>query len=106
MARRWLLSSLLGLCCAPTLLASGPTGTVTGTVTDASGAVVRKAKVTVTHEATNAVRNASSNDAGDYTMIGAELARRTGRPVRAALSRREENIAAGNRNATIQKLIA
>jgi hypothetical protein len=68
MARRWLLSSLLGLCCAPALLASGPTGTITGTVTDASGAVVRKAKVTVTNEATNAVRNASSNDAGDYTL--------------------------------------
>ena len=32
--------------------------------------------------------------------------RRTGRPVRCALTRREENIAAGNRNATIQRLVA
>src|SRR5262249_37252389 len=48
----------------------------------------------------------AKNDAGDYTFAAAELARRTGRPVRAALTRREENIAAGNRNATIQKLIA
>jgi xanthine dehydrogenase YagR molybdenum-binding subunit len=45
-------------------------------------------------------------DAGDYTFIAAELARRTGRPVRCALTRREENLAAGNRHATIQRLTA
>ena len=32
----------------------------------------------------------SKNGAGDYTFIAAELARRTGRPVRCALTRREE----------------
>ncbi|HEY3542960.1 MAG TPA: molybdopterin cofactor-binding domain-containing protein, partial [Gaiellaceae bacterium] len=47
----------------------------------------------------------SKNDAGDYTFAAIELARRTGRPVKAQLTRREENTAAGNRNATIQKLI-
>ena len=46
----------------------------------------------------------AKNSAGDYTRIAAELARRTGRPVRCALTRREENLAAGNRNATIQRL--
>ena len=46
----------------------------------------------------------SKNDPGEYTFIAAELAKRTGRPVRCALTRREENVAAGNRNATIQKL--
>jgi xanthine dehydrogenase YagR molybdenum-binding subunit len=46
----------------------------------------------------------AKNGAGDYTRIAAELARRTGRPVRCALTRREENQAAGNRNATIQRL--
>jgi len=46
----------------------------------------------------------AKNDAGDYTFIAAELAKRTGRPVRCALTRREENVAAGNRNATIQRL--
>ncbi|HET7568698.1 MAG TPA: xanthine dehydrogenase family protein molybdopterin-binding subunit [Gaiellaceae bacterium] len=46
----------------------------------------------------------SKNDAGEYTLVAAELARRTGRPVRCALTRREENTAAGNRNATIQRL--
>ena len=46
----------------------------------------------------------SKNDPGEYTFIAAELAKRTGRPVRCALTRREENVAAGNRNGTIQKL--
>jgi CO/xanthine dehydrogenase Mo-binding subunit len=48
----------------------------------------------------------SKNGPGDYTFIAAELARRSGRPVRCALTRREENLAAGNRNATIQRLVA
>ena len=46
----------------------------------------------------------SKNDPGEYTFIAAELAKRTGRPVRCALTRREENTAAGNRNLTIQRL--
>jgi len=46
----------------------------------------------------------SKNDPGDYTFVAIELARRTGRPVRCALSRREENVVSGNRNATIQRL--
>ncbi len=45
----------------------------------------------------------AKNGAGEYTFIAAELARRTGRPVRCALTRREENLATGNRNATIQR---
>ena len=48
----------------------------------------------------------SKNGPDDYTYIAAELARRTGRPVRCFLTRREENTAAGNRNATIQRLTA
>ncbi|HWJ31591.1 MAG TPA: xanthine dehydrogenase family protein molybdopterin-binding subunit, partial [Gaiellaceae bacterium] len=48
----------------------------------------------------------SKNGPGDYTPIAAELAKRTGRPVKCALTRRDENIAAGNRNATIQRLTA
>jgi xanthine dehydrogenase YagR molybdenum-binding subunit len=46
----------------------------------------------------------SKNGPDDHTYIAAELAKRTGRAVKCALTRREENIAAGNRNATIQKL--
>src|SRR5581483_1996991 len=46
----------------------------------------------------------SKNGADEQTYAAAVLAKKTGRPVRCALSRREENTAAGNRNATIQKL--
>jgi CO/xanthine dehydrogenase Mo-binding subunit len=48
----------------------------------------------------------SKNGPGDYTYIAADLARETGRPVKCALSRREENLDAGNRNSTIQRLRA
>ncbi|MGB2874825.1 MAG: xanthine dehydrogenase family protein molybdopterin-binding subunit [Gaiellaceae bacterium] len=48
----------------------------------------------------------AKNSPGDYTYIGIALARQTGRPVRCALTRREENLATGNRNATIQRLRA
>jgi CO/xanthine dehydrogenase Mo-binding subunit len=48
----------------------------------------------------------SKASSGHYTKLAAELARRTGRPVRCALTRREENLASGNRNATIQRLRA
>ncbi len=46
----------------------------------------------------------SKNSPDDYTFVAIELARRTNRPVRCALTRREENLASGNRNATIQRL--
>jgi hypothetical protein len=69
MDRRWLLLSLFGtFLTATTVFASGPKGSITGTVTDPSGAVVRKARITVINEATNAVRNAETNDDGDFTI--------------------------------------
>jgi len=68
MARRWLLIFLCALFLSSTLFASSPTGSITGTVTDPSGAVVRKAKITVLNEATNAVRDAETNDDGDFTI--------------------------------------
>jgi CO/xanthine dehydrogenase Mo-binding subunit len=43
---------------------------------------------------------------GNYITLAAELARRTHRPVRCALSRREENVVGGNRNATRQRVTA
>ncbi len=48
----------------------------------------------------------SKNGPGDYTYIGIARAGQTGRPVRCALTRREENLATGNRNSTIQRLRA
>ncbi len=47
----------------------------------------------------------AKNSPGDYTFIAVALARQTGRYVRCALSRREENLATGSRNATIQRLV-
>ena len=46
----------------------------------------------------------AKGDAGEFVFVAAELARRTGRPVRYAMNRREENMIAGNRNATIQRV--
>ncbi len=69
MANRWLqIAFFLILLVASPLFASDPTGTITGTITDPSGAVVPKARVVVTNEDTNAARNAVSNDDGDYTV--------------------------------------
>jgi CO/xanthine dehydrogenase Mo-binding subunit len=48
----------------------------------------------------------SKNSPGDYTYIAIALAGKTSRPVRCALTRREENLASGNRNSTIQRLRA
>ena len=48
----------------------------------------------------------AKTDVGDHGFLAAELARVTGRPVRCALTRREENQATGNRHATIQRLVA
>ena len=50
------------------LFASGPTGTITGTVTDPSGAAVAKAKIKVRNEDTNATRDVETNEDGDYTV--------------------------------------
>jgi len=48
----------------------GEQGTVTGTVADASGAVVKGATVTVTRTSTGAQRSVSTGNAGDYTIPG------------------------------------
>ena len=59
----WIASLL-----AVSLLAIGPTGTIVGTVSDPSGAVVPKARVTVRNEETNVTRVVETNDDGDYTV--------------------------------------
>jgi xanthine dehydrogenase YagR molybdenum-binding subunit len=48
----------------------------------------------------------SKNGPREHTYVAAELAKRTGRPVRCFNDRREENLDAGNRNGTIQRLVA
>ena len=66
--RRIRLTLLLVLFSALPLFASGPTGTITGTISDPSGAVIPRARVVVHNEGTNATREAWSNDDGDYTV--------------------------------------
>ena len=58
---------VLGL--SPGLYAQALSG-VTGTVTDASGAVVPNAKVTVTSQATQVATHAITSSAGTYTVTG------------------------------------
>ena len=66
--RRFLLGSVFLLVSSSIGFASGHSGTITGTVTDASGAVVRKAHIAVIAEATNVSRDAETNDDGDFTV--------------------------------------
>src|ERR1700747_649115 len=53
---------------ARTAPAQGTTGSITGTVTDASGAAVPGATVTVTQTSTNDVHSATTSDSGFYTV--------------------------------------
>jgi CO/xanthine dehydrogenase Mo-binding subunit len=46
----------------------------------------------------------AKNGIGNYLTLTAELSRRARRPVRCVLSRREENVVGGNRNATRQRV--
>ncbi len=69
MGCRWpLLASSLAVLLAVPLLATGPTGAITGTVTDPSGAAVPNARVVATNQETNAAREVQTNDDGDYTV--------------------------------------
>jgi hypothetical protein len=61
-----LIATVIGV---PALAACGQqTGEVTGTVTDATGALVSGATVTATNTATQQVRSVISNDTGTYTI--------------------------------------
>ncbi len=68
----WGTSRSMLLVCA--LLASGfslvaqaPTGIITGTITDESGAIIPNAKITITNRATDFVRTALANPEGFYS---------------------------------------
>src|SRR5689334_11267951 len=49
------------------VFAQAPTGVISGTVTDQSGAVIPSATVTVTEKATGTVRTMTTNNAGLYS---------------------------------------
>src|SRR5215213_6688215 len=61
-------AALLIAACALGASAQSNKGTVTGTVTDPNGAVVKDAKVTVTNVATGDSRDATTSDDGTYTI--------------------------------------
>ena len=67
MFRRTFALALL-LASATFLFAQSERGTVSGTVTDASGAAVPGAKVTVTNTATNFPSTAATTESGDFTV--------------------------------------
>ncbi len=62
------LTGLLALC-AVLLSAQTITGSITGTVTDPSGAVVTNVKITATNTATNVTHTALTNEAGVYNLV-------------------------------------
>src|SRR5580692_3282836 len=67
-------SGVIALLLVATLLtgrttqAQGTTGSITGTVSDASGAAVPGATVTITQTSTNDVHTATTSDSGFYTV--------------------------------------
>src|SRR5579863_1401860 len=63
------LTILSAICCLPLCAQSTNSGTIVGTVTDSSGAVVGSATVTLTDAATKSSRSTNTNDAGRYTFV-------------------------------------
>jgi len=55
---------------SPTAFSQGSTGAVNGTITDSTGAVIPKAKVTLTNTANGAERSDIANDTGTYVFPG------------------------------------
>jgi hypothetical protein len=60
-----LLLALVAMCAS--LFAQAPTGTILGTVTDNTGAVIPNATITITNKATGAARDTVSNAQGIYS---------------------------------------
>src|SRR5687768_14273499 len=56
------------LACANPAFAQSDRGAITGTVTDPSGAVVSKARITATNLESGEVREAATSDEGNYTL--------------------------------------
>src|SRR6266446_6622366 len=64
---------VLAVCSSITPITTGQTGatsTISGTVTDSSGAVVPEANVSLLDIATSSTRTQQSNSAGQYAFVG------------------------------------
>src|SRR5260370_29633643 len=68
MRKLLLLAVLLTLCLASIGMAQTITGSITGTVTDASGAVVPNVAITATNTSTNLKYDTKTNEAGVYNL--------------------------------------
>ena len=64
------ITGVLTLCLAGSLFAQVPTGDITGTVTDPSGAFISGAVITISSSATGAQRTVTSNESGVYSLPG------------------------------------
>ena len=64
---RHIFASVILLVLAVPLIAQAPTGTVVGTVTDPSGAIIQKATVTVTNKDTGASRVVQTGENGSFS---------------------------------------
>jgi len=67
-----LIAALCVLAAVPALAQSTATGTIAGTITDASGAVVNSATITLTDTSTKTTRTATSNEAGRYVLVNVD----------------------------------
>src|SRR5690242_11614980 len=67
--RSWVVASLVLMAFTSAALAQLETGTLSGTVTDPSGAVVANAKITAKNLGTGLTRAASSTANGTYTIV-------------------------------------
>ncbi len=75
-SRGFLLATVAVLLMAlgtPRLFAQGDTGTIAGTVTDPTGAVIAGAAVTATNTATGLKLSAVSSGAGDFTILAVPI---------------------------------
>ena len=61
------------LCCSGVTAGQSSRGSVSGTISDASGAVIGGANVVLTHSETGIARTAISNETGIYRFEAAEL---------------------------------
>ncbi len=68
MSRQWFIASAILIGCAAHALSQGITGTLVGTVRDATGAVLASATVTATNLDTNIAQSTVTGGEGDYTI--------------------------------------
>src|SRR5690349_10860161 len=66
--RSILTLSLLGVCSTGLIWSQAVTGTLVGTITDVSGAVVPSAKITATETNTSVSRTSTTNESGNYSF--------------------------------------